>query len=334
MADPTIIQLQKIQTTNYLTAAAGTLVAYDHVLALSQEVDYIWNRKWSSTTALYLIARYSGTLTMMCLTAGHLYITWSYSVIVKMVLAVSWGQNIFLLAMQALLAIRVYALCHQSKKVLYFLLTFYILQAITVVVMTVLPFNTPTLQKSIVAIGPAIGSVEQNIDSVGPLFSPLILDSTFVSVVFDAALLAFALSAFMRHAFEAKTRDRRWSINVLVRTLVADHLLFFVCNLAWLVLSVAANYINELNFSLMTSLNAEDVFNALAVVVGPCMVISLRAMENKTREGGGTLGDKMSTMRFDVQERPTGTTQSQSALEEGGGFRAAEDSVQIDPRVF
>ncbi|KAH7907735.1 hypothetical protein BJ138DRAFT_1159366 [Hygrophoropsis aurantiaca] len=55
MADLGFIQeLQMEQTTHYLTAVAGALVAYDHVLTFSQEVDLVWNRQWSFVTALYL----------------------------------------------------------------------------------------------------------------------------------------------------------------------------------------------------------------------------------------------------------------------------------------
>ncbi|KAH7905585.1 hypothetical protein BJ138DRAFT_746422 [Hygrophoropsis aurantiaca] len=125
MADPEAIQLlQAIQTTYYFAAAGGALVAYDQVLTFSQEIDLVWNRNWSFMTILYLIARYSGSLSMVGLAAWYMCIDWTYSVIVNMYLAVSWAENIFLLAMQAILVIRVYALFNQSKKVLIFLATF------------------------------------------------------------------------------------------------------------------------------------------------------------------------------------------------------------------
>ncbi|KAH7906078.1 hypothetical protein BJ138DRAFT_1163513 [Hygrophoropsis aurantiaca] len=66
MADLALIQeLQAIQTAHHVAAAAGTLVAYNQVLILSQEVDHIWNRQWSFTSVLYLVARYSGSLCIM-----------------------------------------------------------------------------------------------------------------------------------------------------------------------------------------------------------------------------------------------------------------------------
>ncbi|KAH7908084.1 hypothetical protein BJ138DRAFT_1158503 [Hygrophoropsis aurantiaca] len=80
MADPAFIQeLQMVQTMNYLTAAGGALVAYDQVITFSQEVDHIWNRKWSFVTALYLIARYSGSLSLVGAAAWDMCINWSYS---------------------------------------------------------------------------------------------------------------------------------------------------------------------------------------------------------------------------------------------------------------
>ncbi|KAH7906950.1 hypothetical protein BJ138DRAFT_557341 [Hygrophoropsis aurantiaca] len=61
-----LIQLLQIaQSANYWTAAATAAVLYDQVLIFAQEIDFIWNRKWSVTTILYFIARYSGSLSMV-----------------------------------------------------------------------------------------------------------------------------------------------------------------------------------------------------------------------------------------------------------------------------
>ncbi|KAH7907872.1 hypothetical protein BJ138DRAFT_429004 [Hygrophoropsis aurantiaca] len=67
----------------------------------------------------------------------------------------------------------------------------------------------------------------------------------FLPPIFDAIVLVFALWAFVRHALEAKTSDGGWSINVLIRTLVADHLPYFVCFQIWMTLTLAANYTTD-----------------------------------------------------------------------------------------
>ncbi|KAH7912657.1 hypothetical protein BJ138DRAFT_1147766 [Hygrophoropsis aurantiaca] len=297
--------LQTLQTTYYVTAAAGALVAYDQGKLRILYIDLIWKRKWSFMTVLYLI------IPSNAFAARVMCINWTYSVNVNIYLAVNWGSNIFYLSMQAILVIRVYALFSRSKKVLVFLSTLYVLQATTVFVMAGLLLNNRVVHKYFVAISPAYGSVAQIADVNPSAFFFPAQDSTILSVIFDAILLFFALWAFVRHASEAKKLDGGWSINVLVRTLVADHLVYFVCYLTWMSLSLASNYIYNGFVQFNNVLNA---FNALAVVAGPRMVISLRAQEYKTRGVEKTSNGEMSTIQFGAREP---LTQTESIMEEG-----------------
>ncbi|KAH7906837.1 hypothetical protein BJ138DRAFT_575958 [Hygrophoropsis aurantiaca] len=293
MADPSMDQmLQMMQTSNYVTTAAVALVVYDQVLTFSHEVDYIWNRQWSFTTALYLIARYSGDIQVITLAASHICIDWTSSANVNITIALNWGLIIFILTMQAILVIRVYALCNRSKKVLTFLSTFYALQTTAILVMVALFFNKRTLHEYVTYISPPIGSVMQNIIINPPSeFLPFNQATTALAVAFDTILLVFALWAFVRHAVEANKSEGGWSINVLIRTLMADHLVQFVCNFTWLLLNLAVTYSTfEPNVSYALLTGALSVFTALVVVAGPRMVISLRAI-GKTRREGVIMGD-------------------------------------------
>ncbi|KAH7906075.1 hypothetical protein BJ138DRAFT_1163495 [Hygrophoropsis aurantiaca] len=326
MADPalTIQELQAMQKISYVAAAAGALVVYDQALAFSQEVDYIWNRWWSFTTALYLIARYSGSLSVIGLTAEAMCINWTYSDM-NIYLISNWAANILPLAMQAILVIRIYALFNRSKKVLIFMSTFYALQATATLVMTGLSFNKWAVHDFIVGISPAIGSVTQSVDYDfnSSAYIP-VRDSTIVSVVFDSVLLFFALWAFVRHALEEKTLDGGWSINVFVRTLVADQSVYFVCFQTWMAFILATNYTTD-TFIDGILIGAVNVLTALAVVAGPRMVISLRAIENNTRGEGVILGSNLGTIQFAIREPPT---QLERVMVIGGGFRATDEDCE------
>ncbi|KAH7908077.1 hypothetical protein BJ138DRAFT_1158469 [Hygrophoropsis aurantiaca] len=325
----TIQQLQATQKNHYLTAASGALVVYDQVLTFSHEVDHIWNRRWSFTTILYFIARYSGDLQVIAIATMYICINWTSSGYLDVYLALYWGQTMFVLSMQAILMLRVHALFNRSKKVLVFLATLYALQTTATFVMAGLLLNQRALHDSeyVTSIGPAIGSITQNINANAPQFWPFIRAMTVLPVAFDAILLFFALRAFIRHTLEAKRLDGGWSINVLVRTLVADQLVYFVCNLTWLSLTLASNYISVDEFNAFGILlnGAVDFFTALVVVAGPRMVISLRAVENNTRGEGSRLEGELSTIRFGVREPPT---QSERAMEIGGGFRATDEDYE------
>ncbi|KAH7904614.1 hypothetical protein BJ138DRAFT_1166234 [Hygrophoropsis aurantiaca] len=251
---------------------------------------------------------------------------WDPNSYLNMYLAVNWAQTIFLQAMQAILVIRVYALLNRSKKVAVFLATFYCLQAIAAFVMAGLLTNTRVLHQSFTSIGPAIGTIAVYVYShfSTMTFKSLPLNITIVFVIFDTVLLFFALLGFVRHTLEAKRLDGGWSINMLVRTLMADHLMYFFCYLVWMSLSLTTDYNLEVNVftDLITTLVNQLYFvsRALGVVAGPRMVISIRAIENKTRWGGGTTGGELSTIRFGIAEP---ATQLESGVEEGGGIRAS-----------
>ncbi|KAH7904473.1 hypothetical protein BJ138DRAFT_1166443 [Hygrophoropsis aurantiaca] len=250
-------------------------------------------------------------------------INWSYSVNFNIILAETWLQNIFLVTMQAILVIRVYAAFNRSKKVLVFLATLYALQATATLVLTALLFNNRVLHEYIASISPAIGSVVQNVNTNASAYTPFVQNDMFPPLVFDTILLFFALWAFIRHALEAKTLDGGWSVNVLVKTLVADHLMYFIYSQIWMTLTIAANYATDEPKTAIL-IGAFNVFNALVVVFGPRMVTSLRATEKKTTGQGRSSEGEVSTIRFAIQEPPI---QLESVTEEGGGSQAADENM-------
>ncbi|KAH7908164.1 hypothetical protein BJ138DRAFT_1103739 [Hygrophoropsis aurantiaca] len=332
MGDAALVQgLQMIQTTYYVNVVMGALVAYDQVYLA--QVDLIWNetsknRKWSFMTVLYVIARYCGSLSAIAAAVfGHIrlarhncylddfLINPNLQIDVNIFLVVNWTGNIFLPTMQAILAIRVYTLFNRSRKVLIFLATLYVPQAIIVFVVAGSLFNDRAAHRQLVIVGPAYGNIQQLADIESSAALLLAQDSTILCVVFDSVLMFFALWAVVRHALEEKTLHGGWSVNVLVRALVADHLGYFVCYLIWMSLSLATDDVTEPGILGEILNNVYNIFTAFVVVAGPRMVISLRAIESKSRGEGGTLEGEVSTIRFGIQEPPT---QSESVIEQGG----------------
>ncbi|KAH7903557.1 hypothetical protein BJ138DRAFT_1192402 [Hygrophoropsis aurantiaca] len=187
--------------------------------------------------------------------------------------------------------------------------------------MTALMYNIRALHEYVISVGPAVGSVEQivNYNTSANIPAAITQHSPIPSVIFDIVLLFFALQAFLKHVSEAKRLDGRWSINMLVRTLMADHLVYFVCYLTWMSISLAANYINyDLTVS-SSNILLDDVigiFGALAIIAGPRMVISLRAQESRPRGLEGTSMGELSSVQFGIRDLPT---QSESVIEEVGG---------------
>ncbi|KAF8874181.1 hypothetical protein BD779DRAFT_1567424 [Infundibulicybe gibba] len=45
--------LVDVRTTNYLVAASATVIIFDHIITIEQEVALIWRRPWNMTSLLY-----------------------------------------------------------------------------------------------------------------------------------------------------------------------------------------------------------------------------------------------------------------------------------------
>ncbi|KAH7907905.1 hypothetical protein BJ138DRAFT_1116291 [Hygrophoropsis aurantiaca] len=233
------------------------------------------------------------------------------SVDVNMCLAVNWTQSIFILAMQAILVIRVYALFNQSKKVLLFLTTFYALRATAALVIVAVLYNNRAIHESVIFVGPALGNVAQIVN----INSPAILltvgrNGTILYVVFDTILLFFALWAFLRHILEAKALDGGWSINVLIygSKYMTDTFSSLSSFQTWMVITLAEDITGGVSIDVVTIDSPGQQFTHFFHRIGgccrACMVTSLRETENKTRQQGGTLDGEMSTIRFDIREPP------------------------------
>ncbi|KAH7907642.1 hypothetical protein BJ138DRAFT_1159619, partial [Hygrophoropsis aurantiaca] len=220
MTSALIQALTVTQTTSYITTASAAAVAYDQVLNFYQEIELIWKRRWSLTTALYLIVSVTNLLLVIVptsLTLGSLFRLVMHYVRIAMYLAINWSSNIFVIVMQGILLMRIYALWNQSRNLMILLAIGFCLQAIAVLVMAGLIFNLPVMHRFVISVGASIGSVAQTIDVRSSVFYPPPQDSTIIVLVYDAIISAFALVAFWRHLMEARRLDGGWSMSSLVR---------------------------------------------------------------------------------------------------------------------
>ncbi|KAH7920039.1 hypothetical protein BV22DRAFT_831534 [Leucogyrophana mollusca] len=204
--------------------------------------------------------------------------------------------------MQAILLTRAYALCNCSKRILAFLLVCFSCQAITVLVITGMLFNFPIVEKYIFSVGPLVGSVFEGFNADFSVLQPLLIISIIVQLAFDAVLLAIALFVSVKHGLQSRRLNKGWSVNPLVKALIADQTLYFVWFAVWQATAIPEWIPNSTAGGSAVFSGFVNVFNGLAVIAGPRMVISLRAQETKTREG--TLCAEMSTIQFGARVPP------------------------------
>ncbi|KAF8874184.1 hypothetical protein BD779DRAFT_1567453 [Infundibulicybe gibba] len=58
-------ELTDARATNYLIVVAASLVVFDHIITIQQEVDLIWRNPWNLTSFLYIWNRYYTLIVMV-----------------------------------------------------------------------------------------------------------------------------------------------------------------------------------------------------------------------------------------------------------------------------
>ncbi|KLO12398.1 hypothetical protein SCHPADRAFT_941236 [Schizopora paradoxa] len=106
------------EAVNYSTVAGTVLLAYDVIINLSDEVDLIWSRRWSSGKIIYILARYFGIVEV----AVTLFYSFSANLTVESCrmpydMAV-WLMIIGIPICHCVLIIRTFAIWEQNNAVL------------------------------------------------------------------------------------------------------------------------------------------------------------------------------------------------------------------------
>ncbi|KIM66888.1 hypothetical protein SCLCIDRAFT_1210934 [Scleroderma citrinum Foug A] len=58
-----VVQLSRIvQITRLCQVAPSVLMVYDYLISVDQEIEHIWKRPRTTTTLLYFVVRYFGTI--------------------------------------------------------------------------------------------------------------------------------------------------------------------------------------------------------------------------------------------------------------------------------
>lgn len=115
---PGVVQLTRIvQITRFCQVAPSALMVYDYLISIDQEIEHIWKRPKTTTTLLYLIVRYFGTIVGLVNTA--VFLSNISSNFCYYFLAVQgWPPSLIMWLVQLILQMRLYALYDCSRKVM------------------------------------------------------------------------------------------------------------------------------------------------------------------------------------------------------------------------
>ncbi|KDR69146.1 hypothetical protein GALMADRAFT_282816 [Galerina marginata CBS 339.88] len=125
MTESIVSNLWNIQATHYARIASSTIVLYDHLITLQEEVELIWKACWSLVTILFLMNRYY----ILAALFFDLYVTFSPN-ITNTVRGQyfhweGWTGLVAAILAQGILQVRIYALYSLNKKILAVMLICY-----------------------------------------------------------------------------------------------------------------------------------------------------------------------------------------------------------------
>lgn len=122
---------------SYFIVASVVAVIYDFVLSFGQEVDLIWNQRWSIVTFLYLSVRYVGipySVISILSSLSTFLVTDAGCIIMSSV--VNWASFVVNAMLGVIMITRLHAMYQQSKRVLIFLVVTFLAVTIACAVMT------------------------------------------------------------------------------------------------------------------------------------------------------------------------------------------------------
>lgn len=124
-----------LRWNNDIAMMIFALISYEYILHFEKEVMYVWTRRWSLMTYLYLATRYFGLfLAMLCACwGGVMYIPEQSCYDLAVLL--EWGFSIYFWLAEVILIWRLYALYNQSKLILHLLIgSFLVIVALSIVI--------------------------------------------------------------------------------------------------------------------------------------------------------------------------------------------------------
>ncbi|KAH6886729.1 hypothetical protein BKA70DRAFT_98205 [Coprinopsis sp. MPI-PUGE-AT-0042] len=240
-----------VSTTRWVAwwqVAGSSLVLWDHVMTFGEEVEFIWLRKWSLTTFLYVMNRYAGDVVFLhgAISAGATG-KFLHKVSPSVLQSHMWLGHIALLAMNGIVVKRVVCIYNNDKRVLWALMTVWATLAIHSVVVNSLASGGRSVVETVQSV---------NLYEICHIMPPDALPAwhwtwALVMLVFDALVFGLCILQGIRFACENRRmqRDGRkvaiiehlWRTRrTLASVLLRESILFPVINLALAMLLIVA----------------------------------------------------------------------------------------------
>jgi len=260
-----------LQWTKLVTVSATTLVLYDHMITLDQEVNLVWRARWSVGKILFIIIRYENlfifpfqTLAMFIPAPTEQFcvawVRWEWCI----------GLTTSLLA-EIVLQLRIYAMYGRSKKIALLLITGFSLSVVATLIILIKLFLSDQVMNAL-------------IPGVRPLFCTLNVPPFWWSfwiptITFE--LLLFGLALYKGYESLCSQASIGWSGKTTLDILIQDSIFYF--------LVVFSVYV--INLILWTTGGIKFAPIVLVYTVAMPSIMSQRLLLNIRRSLKTTIGD-------------------------------------------
>ncbi|KAG1834132.1 hypothetical protein EV424DRAFT_753369 [Suillus variegatus] len=258
------------------------LVSYEYIFHFEKEVKFVWTKKWTPMTYLYLAARYFGLfLAMLCACWGGLmYIPEGVSYVLAVLL--EWGFSFYFLLAEVILIWRLYALYNRSKFILYLLVGLFLVIAALSIGIDIYLYSRPVAFSGEFLVDRFVCKltsrcivkeiVTPNVNYCTSSFNIGPMPSIYVSIpiiCFDIFLVVLAVLNLVKHLRER--REIQVEPNTYVILIVRCHVIYFLLNLTnevlltvlWANIPPAVNSLSE------------GFINTAPFIIAPRLIISI-----------------------------------------------------------
>ncbi|KIP12202.1 hypothetical protein PHLGIDRAFT_113980 [Phlebiopsis gigantea 11061_1 CR5-6] len=200
------------QIVRYTSVASMTILVTDWMLLFSEEVKYIWRRKWKFPEGLYLFTRYMPFVNVSISLTYYLSPTISPHTCLINYATGTWLMTVGFAAAELILVWRTYAIWEKSKRIWWIVSVIWtVLLLVNVPILTIftrsLEFGPPPLPQI-----PGCNLVDASNIAFGSFLSVLLTEITVVVLTVYKGI-----------------SDVRNSSSTLVLTLYRDGILYFIC---------------------------------------------------------------------------------------------------------
>ncbi|KAH7919999.1 hypothetical protein BV22DRAFT_1133428 [Leucogyrophana mollusca] len=252
--------IQSLYNENCLSLVMATVLVYDYLLTIGQEVEYIWQRPMSPMSFLYYVVRYLGLFVGIVVALCTGFYTFG-----------NVGFYVITWVSAMIMVLRVFAMYNQSKIILGVLLLFFVPTIVATIVIIAILFNI-THTSGVIALDLLGTNYCAQVLSWSRGQSLLFVYLNIPRVGFDVLLVVLAVGRLVKDAVDNRVLDK-WQPNVYLRMLARDSIIYFLLNLAitmFTFIGPAATFPNWYQYV------APFITDTVPYMLAPHLIISFR----------------------------------------------------------